>query len=147
MTPRVKGAIAVFTAVLGAACRPYGPVRVGALAKTYQVYVTQVSPKPGTPLEVGDVVRFTITVAYSFTETDSGRVVLVPQDEREGRLHPERPQVSVGVTRGSGVVTLTDSIAVPRGIREVQLFILLAPARAGSVQGEVVVRYPVRSSS
>jgi hypothetical protein len=129
---------------LTGACGAYGPRAVDPVSPTYHATVKQAIPTPGTVVREGDVVQFTITAEYYLSESDSGRVVLVPQDDQGRPLHRARAQSSVLVLRGTGVVTVTDSITVPKGIREVQLFTMLAPTRAAVVHGEVVVRYPVR---
>ena len=123
----------------------FGPRRVDPVDAGYALTVTSITPQPGTELRPGALVHFVITASYRLEQTDSGRIVLVPQDDRGRPLGPNGPQASVAVARGSGVVTLGDSVIVPSGLRELQLFVLLAPAGATHVHGETVVQFPVRT--
>jgi len=113
-------------------------------APDYGLKLISITPRPGTPLVAGRAAHFAVTVAYRLEATDSGDVVLVVQDERGHNLLSGRPQISSGVTKGSGELTLTDSLAVPSGIREVQLFVLLAPKGYQRVYGQIPIQFPVR---
>lgn len=110
----------------------------------YGLTLVNVTPANGTRLAPGKAVIFSVTVAYHLEVADTGMIVLVPQDERGSSILRWRAQRALPVGRGTGQVTLTDSLTVPEGIRGVHLFIVLAPAGYETTEGEVVLRYPVR---
>jgi hypothetical protein len=127
-------------------CTSSGARRIGTAAPDYSVSLVSAIPEAGTSLLEGQTVVLTITVDYRLAATDSGRVVLAPQDDKGKSLVVGRPQASRLVHRGAGRVTLCDTLTVPSGLRRVQLFILLAPWGFGKVSGELFIGYPVRRS-
>ena len=134
--------IAAFTAT-ASACINYGPTRIDHVMPGYEVTVQAMAPRPGTRFRQGEIAHFTVTASYRLAQTDSGNVVLVLQDEHGRPLDRGGVQAQRRVGRGSGVVTIADSLIVPAGIREVQLFTLMAPDDAREIWGQMVVHYPV----
>jgi hypothetical protein len=124
-------------------CAATSPARSISTDTGYSVAMVSAVPTPGSSLPEGRPVTFTVTVDYSLAVTDSGRVVLLLQDDHGTNLIPGRPQASEMVQKGSGRVTLSDTLTVPKGIRQVQLFVLLAPWAYGRISQRVFVGYPV----
>jgi hypothetical protein len=122
------------------------PAPVPMASTGYGVSLIRIVPAEGTPLTPGQTVIFTVAVAHNLEVADSGAVVLVPQDGAGRRIPRDRPQASASVGRGTGQVTITDTMTVPENINRVRLFVLLAPTGYTSVTGEFVVTYPVRGN-
>lgn len=116
---------------------------VNGSAKGYAIKLESASPAPGTPLTVGQTVEFKITVSYRLSIAEKGLIVLVVQDETNKSLRNGKKQQSQSVNKGTGTVTLVESLVVPVGSNEVRLFIPLVPNGLTDTSGEVVVRYPV----
>jgi hypothetical protein len=85
-----------------------------------------------------------VTVKYHLELTDSGTVVLIPQNEAGTSLVIGRGQATQVVRKGSGEVTLSDSLVIPTGIRDLQLFVLLVPAGYTRASGQLFMTFPVR---
>lgn len=112
-------------------------------AEGYTIDLAAIEPKPGTPLTRGETIIFKATVSYDLEIAQKGIVILVIQDEKNKALTGDRPQAMQEVTRGKGTITLEDSIIVPRGSKEVRLFIPLVPDGVKTTTGEVTVRWPI----
>jgi len=75
--------------------------------------------------------------------TNSGYIVLVFQDEEDSSAKDNAPQAMQAVVGPAGVVTLTDTIYVPRS-KELVLFVPLVPDGMKRTTGEVTIRYPLK---
>jgi hypothetical protein len=73
----------------------------------------------------------------------NGYIVLVFQDEEDGSAKDNAPQAMRDVAAPAGVVTLTDTIYVPRA-NELVLFVPLVPEGMKRTTGEVTIRYPLK---
>ena len=113
----------------------------------YELSAVSVAPRPGTTLVAGQPVTFKITVKYHLEAADTGHVILIPQDERGTSLVLGREQASQVVRKGSGQVTISDSVTVPPGIRQVQLFVLLVPKGYTRASGQLFMNFPVRAAN
>ena len=116
---------------------------VNGSAEGYSVMLESASPAPGTPLATGQKVQFKIKISYQLSIADSGALILVLEDETDKSLSADRKQQSRTVSKGKGSVTLTDSLVVPAGSKEVRLFIPLVPKGLTNTSGELLIRYPV----
>jgi hypothetical protein len=110
------------------------------------ISLTNMVPASGTTLLQGQTVTFTGTVAYSLASADSGAVVLVIQDQANHLLQPlTAPQPSASISKGTGQVTLSQSIALPgTGITRVHVFFPLVPSGVTGTDVVVSVSYPVQ---
>jgi hypothetical protein len=115
----------------------------GAHAEGYAIALESASPAPGTPLRAGDDLEIAVALRFELTRAERGVVMLVFQDEQDRSIAAGgQPQV-LPVTKGSGGVRATQKIRVPAGVRELRVFIPLAPEGAEETHGEVVIRYPI----
>jgi hypothetical protein len=112
----------------------------------YSINLQSAEPAPGTPLLRGATVPFKATVTYALETAAHGKIVLVFQDESNQAVTGEREQSTVEVVKGSGIVTLADSIVVPSGSNELQLFIPLVPDGLKATTGEITLRYPITTN-
>jgi hypothetical protein len=119
---------------------------VNGSAKGYSIKLESASPVPGTPITVGQTIEFKFTVSYELSLKDKGAIVMVIQDETNQHLDGGKQQ-SETVPRGKGTVTLTQSLVVPAGGKEVRFFIPVVPDGVTNTSGEWVVRYPVGSAT
>lgn len=141
-----QNATLLLVATLGATlagCATTGVTNVGG-AQGYSIAFVNATPSPGTPIQPGAVVAFGITVRYDLRLTDKARIVLVFENEKNELLFPGEKQVSLEVVRGSREVTLSHDITVPEGLRELRLFVPLAPEGLSRTSGELLIKYPVR---
>jgi hypothetical protein len=100
-------------------------------------------PPLGTKLLHGQTVTFTGTAGYSLNSADSGQVLLAIEDQTNKRLSTTEP--SATVAKGSGQVTLSQSITLPdTGVTAVQLYFLLVATGATSTHAAVPVTYQVQ---
>lgn len=102
-------------------------------------------PAPGATLSRGQTVTFTGTISYSLASADSGTVGLTIQNQANQVLQPTGSQPSTTVARGSGQVTLSQSITLPTtGTTGVTVFFSLT--RVGSTTTNTVtsVAYTVQ---
>jgi uncharacterized lipoprotein YbaY len=105
--------------------------------------LVDVSPVLGTKLVHGQTVTFTATAGYSLNSADSGKVVLAIQDQANTLLNATQP--TAAVTKGSGQVTLSQSITLPdTGVTSVRLFFFLAPAGSTSTRAVAPITYQVQ---
>ena len=142
MTIRAAGVLACIASSVQAGCASSGARSIGTGAG-YSVTLVAADPRAGSDLAEGQSITLTTTVRYDLAATDSGRVVLLLQDDAGRNLVVGRPQASQLVYRGSGQVTLSDTLTVPHGIRQLQVFVLLAPWGFGRVSQRVFIDYPV----
>jgi hypothetical protein len=116
----------------------------GIPAEGYSIELVSVDPAPGTPLLAGTSVEFKITVNYSMSVAKTGSIVLVFQDEKDRSAKSDETQVvQATVSEPQGSVTLTDTVVVPRRIKELRLFVPLIPDGLNETNGEVTIRYPI----
>jgi hypothetical protein len=102
-------------------------------------------PVSGTTLQLGQTVAFSGKPSYFLASADSGTVVMVIQDQNNRTLQASSGQPTAVVARGSGDVTLTQTITLPAdGITVVNVFFLLAPTGSTSTRASVRLSYPVR---
>jgi hypothetical protein len=139
--------LAAFASLANSADGPMPWAFVNGSAKGYSMKLESASPAPGTLLTIGQTVEFTVTVSYQLSIADVGAITLVVQDETNKNLLGGRKQHSQSVDRGKGTVTLTDTIVVPAGSKEVRLFIPLVPSGIRKTSGELLIRYPVVDTS
>ena len=115
----------------------------GRPAEGYSIDLVSIEPEPGTKLEVGSSVDFKLTVSYEMSVADHGSIILVFQDEKNRSVTNGAAPVVKEVTGNKGVVSLTATITVPKGIKEIRLFVPLQPAGLTVTYGELTFRYPV----
>ena len=113
----------------------------------YSVSFVSATPEPGSTLMPNTRVRFAVTVDYDLAVTDSGAIHLVFQDHRGVPLYPQGPQAREWVPRGTGQVTVSDEIVIPRGVNRIYLFVPLVPRGYDQTSGEILIRYSVSSES
>ena len=107
--------------------------------------ITDMVPVLGTKLLHGQTVTFTGTAGYSLLSADSGKIIMVIEDQADQVLQPAGTQPSATVGKGSGQVTLSQSITLPdEGVTVVRVFFPLAPAGATSTNAVVHVTYQVQ---
>lgn len=109
----------------------------------YRIELLDVVPAPGTPLPAGVGVTVGVRVRYSLSVAPHGLVILVIEDDKNRVVTDDEEQVSQGVDRGDGEVTLTDSIVVPDDAKELRVFVPLVPTGMEQTEGEITVRYPI----
>ena len=108
------------------------------------ISLVSITPPANTVLGRGKEVTFTATIDYTLATALSGQIVMVIQDQANRNLKPGVPQASVRISRGSGRVTISDSIIVPEeGVTTVAVYLLLIPGQATQTDVVVSVRYPV----
>ena len=107
------------------------------------ISLVSITPPANTVLGRGKEVTFTATIDYTLATALSGQIVMVIQDQA-GRNLAGLPQASVDISRGSGRVTISDSIIVPEeGVTTVAVFLPLIPGQATQTEVVVSVSYPV----
>jgi hypothetical protein len=102
-------------------------------------------PLAGTPLQASETVTFTATLAYTLATADSGQIVIVIQDQNDRKLQQlGRAQPAAVVSKGTGTLTLADTIMIPAsGVSSVRVIFPLVPAGATRTEVLVSVSYPV----
>ena len=115
----------------------------GTRADGYTIDLVTVEPAPGTPLAAGSTVEVKVTVSYSMTIAPRGSIALIAQDERDRPAVPDASPPFVAVKAGSGQVTLTQAIPIPKKARELRIFVPLMPEGLKETSGEVTIRYPI----
>lgn len=109
------------------------------------IAVETITPAQGTTLSAGSRVTFQARVRYTLATASSGRISMVIEDQASRNISPTSPQPNVQVSRGGGVVELTDTVTIPaNGVTRVDLFVPLLPAGASSTNTVQLVRYPVQ---
>jgi hypothetical protein len=90
-------------------------------------------------------VAFGGTAGYSLATADSGTVFMVIQDQANHILQEVGSQPRVAVGKGTGDVTLSQTITLPTsGVSSIVVFFALLPAGATATTAAVSVSYPVR---
>jgi hypothetical protein len=91
------------------------------------VTIVSIQPPAGAILQVGAPVSFTVTVAFTLASAPSGSVVMVVEDDAFRTIPGSLPQPTIGISRGRGMVTLTQQILVPPAdVASVDVFFALA---------------------
>jgi hypothetical protein len=116
----------------------------GTRAEGYSIDLVSVDPAPGAPLVAGSTVEFKITLSYTMSVAKQGKILLVFQDDKDRSAKPGGPLVSQSVTEPAGTVSLIDKITIPKGAKELRLFVPLAPEGLSETSGEVTIRYPIK---
>ena len=112
-------------------------------ADGYSVSYIEALPKPGTKLVEGVTIAFSVRVKYTLTVADSGRIVLVFEDEHGRPLFPDMKQVAREVGRGSGEVILAQDVIVPSRVKRLNLFVPIIPNGMTHTSGELLIEYKV----
>ena len=112
-------------------------------AEGYSIALVSVDPAPGTPLTAGARFHFNATVSYTMSIAKHGMIVLVFQDEKDANASPTSPQVRYEVNDSAGVASLAGQLTVPRGAKELRVYIPLVPDGLEKTSGEVTIRYPI----
>jgi hypothetical protein len=134
-------ALAIFGSLLSAGCTS-APVTPAPIPDSVSS-LTDVAPPLGTKLLHGQTVTFTGTAGYSLVSADSGQVVLAVQDQANKPLTTAQP--SATVAKGSGQVTLSQSITLPdAGVTVVRVFFLLAPSGSSVTHAAEALTYQVQ---
>jgi len=123
---------------------PRGVRNVGR-ADGYSVSYIEALQKPGTKLVAGVTTAFSVRVKYTLNVADSGRIILVFQDDHGRPLFPQMKQVAREVGRGSGEVMLAQEVVVPSGVKRLNLFVPIVPNGMTHTSGELLIEYKVES--
>jgi hypothetical protein len=108
------------------------------------ISVSSITPAAGTVLHANEMVTFTAVLNYTLASAESGQVVIVIQNQLNQNLKTGVPQPAAAMMRGTGTVTLTDSILIPgSGVTSVRVFFPLTLAGATRTEVLVSVSYPV----
>lgn len=107
--------------------------------------VNNLAPAAGTTLQAGQTVTFSGTVGYSLASTESGTLVMVIQDQASRLLQEPGTQPSVAVGKGSGDVTLSQTLTLPAtGITSIVVMFGLVPMGTDRTSIVTTMSYPVR---
>ena len=107
--------------------------------------VSNVAPTTGTALQPGQTVTFSGTPAYSLATADSGTIYMVIQDQANRILQDVTMQPRVAVVKGSGELTLSQTLTLPTsGVTTVVVIFALLPTGASATNATASVSYPVR---
>ena len=110
------------------------------------IALTSITPSAGTHLRAGRTVTFTATLTYTLASAARGQIAVVIQDQFDRNLRPpDSYQTFVQIARGTGTVTLSDSIALPgSGVSYVSVFFPLSAGLSPPPTDVIVkVSYPV----
>lgn len=111
------------------------------------ISLVTIAPLDGTTLSPGQVVSFTATVSYELDSADSGRIGMNIQDQTNANIQSNLP-INVAISRGSGMVTLSDVVTIPAGgVTTVNVFLPLFPAGQSSTSVVVLASYPVQPAT
>lgn len=141
----IAGALLLFAAQRSAGKDDLPWAFNGTPAQGYSIDLVSVDPAPGTPLIAGTSVEFRVTVNYAMSVSKTGAIVLVFQDERNRPAKPRGSQVIEAVSEPEGSLTLTDIVVVPKRAKELRLFVPLVPDGLTETNGEVTIRYPIKT--
>jgi len=108
----------------------------------YRIDFVSVDPEPGTTLHVGAHVTLHVALKYTLQVADKGAVVMLFEDGKDRPLK-DVPQVVQAVTRGEGELTLTGELTIPKGLKELRVFVPIMPEGIQNTSGELTIRYPV----
>lgn len=115
------------------------------LPSSDSIRVTSMIPASGATLSRGQTVAFAGTLEYALASADSGTVTLVIQNQANQVLQPSGSQPRTTVARGSGQLTLSQSITVPTtGTTSVTVFFSVTPSTSLSTSTVKSVSYSVQ---
>ena len=112
-------------------------------AEGYSISLESAEPKPGTPLVEGEEVQFTISGRYAMTIAEHGGIILVPQDNTGAPIPAEGKQIRMDISGPQGKFTLTQTLKIPQGAKEVHIFVPIVPEGFTRTTGEITIRYPI----
>ena len=118
-------------------------VTVRPLSDGNALAITALQPLAGTPIRRDRPVTFTLTINYVLESAPKGLIALVIQDEHTHRLVPDHPQLKHEIVKGSGTVTLTDTMTIKHYAKMAEMFVLLLPEGAKSANEGVILRWPI----
>src|SRR4051812_32301808 len=122
--------IALWLALAGCSATPAAPTP-SVTATDAVGSVTNMNPATGTILQAGQTVTFSGTPGYTLASADFGAMRMIVQDQNDQPLQVTGVQPNILVQRGSGDVTLSETIAVPAaGVTSVRVFFALAAGNA-----------------
>ena len=138
------GALVACIGTGGCGSSPSAPLPMTPAADSVS-RVANMNPPAGTALQMGQTVTFSGTPAYTLASADLGTMFMAVRDQANQPLPVSGAQPVVVVRRGTGDVTLTETVIVPAvGVTAVRVFFVLAPAGASSTTTSDVVSYPTR---
>jgi hypothetical protein len=120
-------------------------VRNVGVGDGYEIAYIRATPAPGSTLTLNDLVRFDITVKYALVVADKGEIRMIFQNQDDALVFPGQIQVSADVVKGSGEVTLSQDIRIPKGISELRLYVPIRPAGLRKTSGELLLTYPIKN--
>ena len=112
----------------------------------YSLTITALDPLAGTPIPRGQPVTFTVTMNYVLESDPKGLIALVMQDENHQPLVVGQPQAKHEIERGSGTVTLTDTVTIKHPAKLVEMFVVLIPGSKKPIDPAVILRWPTVKS-
>jgi len=145
--PRYLAVAVSFTAATATACATSTRAvkNIGG-APDYSVSFVSADPEPGSVLTPGQTASIAVTVKYSLQARATGRVLLIFENEANRLVESTRHQASQEVARGSGEITVSDSLTLPPDIRELHVFVPLVTHGMLRTSGELMITYPVKQS-
>lgn len=108
------------------------------------ITVASISPAAGTVLRPGQAVTFTATFNYTFATADEGQITMIAHDQTLKTIIV-KPQPTVRFGKGTGNVTLTDTITIPAsGVSSVLVVATIQAVGAGFTNVWAEVSFPVQ---
>ncbi len=108
------------------------------------IALTSITPPASDTLRLAQQVSFAATVGYALNSAETGEIQMFIQDQTGAIIQPG-PRPSVAISRGSGMVTLSDTITISAaGVTRVDVFLALFPAGQSFTNAVVVVSYLVQ---
>jgi hypothetical protein len=89
---------------------------------------------------------FKLEVSYKIAVAQHGKIILVFQDEKNGQIASNGPQVTADAAGPEGTVSLGQTVTVPAYAKELRLFVPIVPDGMKNTSGELTFRYPVVKS-
>ena len=108
------------------------------------IALTSITPPASDTLRLAQQVSFAATVGYALNSAETGEIQMFIQDQTGAIIQPGPPP-SVAISRGSGMVTLSDTITISAaGVTRVDVFLALFPAGQSFTNVVVDVSYLVQ---
>ena len=121
-----------------------GCLRLTVIEPLDTIALISITPPDSTTLGPGQAVGFEATVSYELNSAETGRISMIIQDQTGANIQ-SNPPPNIAITRGSGMVTLSDTIAIPAtGVTRVDVFLPLFPAGQSQTSVLVSVAYSVQ---
>ena len=115
-----------------------------AVASPDTIALTSITPLASDTLRLGQQVSFAATVGYALNSAETGEIQMFIQDQTGANIQPD-PRPSVAISRGSGMVTLSDTITISAaGVTRVDVFLALFPAGQSGTNVVELVSYLVQ---